>query len=114
MGVGSYLTTIAIGVRLIPSMYFMIPLILGLLVILLAIQDFRYYPIIVYVRSMSFLIAVPLQFVLEIGYVERLLPSMPFRHSSLTMSFVVSTLMASEMLFLLTSGNPISTTEALC
>jgi hypothetical protein len=51
VGFGIYLFIVAIGVSLTPSMYFMIPLILGLLVILLAIQDFRHYPETLYVMT---------------------------------------------------------------
>jgi hypothetical protein len=49
LGFGIYLVVVAIGVSLKPSIYFMIPLILGLLVILLAIRDFRHCPVTVYV-----------------------------------------------------------------
>ena len=41
LGFGIYLLVVSIGVGLIPSMYFLIPLIFGLLVILLTIRSFR-------------------------------------------------------------------------
>jgi hypothetical protein len=41
LGFGLYLLLVAIGVSLIPSMYFVIPVIFGILVIMLAIRAFR-------------------------------------------------------------------------
>jgi hypothetical protein len=46
---GIYLLLIAVGVSFIPSKYFIIPTVLGILVILLTIRQYRNYPVTVYV-----------------------------------------------------------------
>jgi hypothetical protein len=49
LAIGLYFLLVAVAVGLIPSMYFLIPLILGLLVILLTVQVFRLFQGTVYV-----------------------------------------------------------------